>query len=250
MIVEVSENNGANLGVQWGSLEGGGIQFTNTGVPVGSYVVAQEETKDKTKLVSRFNKDGNPIQVPETESGTFDALAKVLGGVNGAAAGIALGDWTALVTAVASDNEANILSSPSLMVLDNQEASFIVGEEVPVITGSATGSNNDNPFQTVERKDVGIKLKITPQINEGTAVLLNIEQEVSNVLGANGAVDVRFGKRQLDTSVMVNDGQMIVLSGLIDERTAESESKVPLLGDIPILATCSNRPAARKRKRT
>jgi general secretion pathway protein D len=104
-----------------------------------------------------------------------------------------------------------------------------------VITGSRTGSNNDNPFQTVERKDVGIKLKVTPQINEGSAVLLDIEQEVSNVLGASGAVDVRFGKRQLNTSVMVGDQQMIVLSGLIDERTVESESKVPLLGDIPIL---------------
>jgi general secretion pathway protein D len=87
----------------------------------------------------------------------------------------------------------------------------------------------------VDRKEVGIKLKVVPQINEGDSVQLSIEQEVSNVLGANGAVDVRFAKRQLNTSVMVQDGQMLVLGGLIDERTAESESKVPLLGDIPIL---------------
>lgn len=146
-----------------------------------------------------------------------------------------MGDWTALLSAVATDSNSNILSSPSITVMDNGEASFIVGEEVPVITGSTAGSNNDNPFQTVDRKEVGIKLKVVPQINEGNSVQLNIEQEVSNVLGANGAVDVRFAKRQLNTSVMVEDGQMIVLGGLIDERALESESKVPLLGDIPVL---------------
>lgn len=234
LIVEMSESDGANLGVQWGSLENGGIQFNNAGVGISSYLGGQEATKDRTRTETRVI-DGEEKTVEITESGDYSALNEVLGGLNGLAAGVVMGDWTALVTAVASKNESNILSSPNLMVLDNQEASFIVGEEVPVITGSRTGSNNDNPFQTVERKDVGIKLKVTPQINEGSAVLLDIEQEVSNVLGASGAVDVRFGKRQLNTSVMVGDQQMIVLSGLIDERTVESESKVPLLGDIPIL---------------
>ncbi|WP_152797040.1 MULTISPECIES: type II secretion system secretin GspD [unclassified Salinivibrio] len=234
LIVEMSESDGANLGVQWGSLENGGIQFNNTGVGVSSYLGGQEATKDRTRTETRII-DGVETPVEVTESGDYSALNEVLGGLNGLAAGVIMGDWTALVTAVASNNESNILSSPNLMVLDNQEASFVVGEEVPVITGSQTGSNNDNPFQTVERKDVGIKLKVTPQINEGSAVLLDIEQEVSNVLGASGAVDVRFGKRQLTTSVMVGDQQMIVLSGLIDERTVESESKVPVLGDIPVL---------------
>lgn len=234
LIVEMSESDGANLGIQWGSLENGGIQFTNTGVGVSSYLGGLEATKDRTRTETRII-DGEEKTVEIKESGDYSALNEVLGGLNGIAAGVIMGDWTALVTAVASNNESNILSSPNLMVLDNQEASFIVGEEVPVITGSRTGSNNDNPFQTVERKDVGIKLKVTPQINEGSAVLLDIEQEVSNVLGASGAVDVRFGKRQLNTSVMVGDQQMIVLSGLIDERTVESESKVPLLGDIPVL---------------
>ncbi|WP_201264051.1 type II secretion system secretin GspD [Salinivibrio sp. HTSP] len=234
LIVEMSETDGANLGVQWGSLENGGIQFNNTGVGISSYLGGQEATKDRTRTETRVI-DGVETPVEVTESGDYSALNEVLGGLNGLAAGVVMGDWTALVTAVASNNESNILSSPNLMVLDNQEASFVVGEEVPVITGSQTGSNNDNPFQTVERKDVGIKLKVTPQINEGSAVLLDIEQEVSNVLGASGAVDVRFGKRQLTTSVMVGDQQMIVLSGLIDERTVESESKVPLLGDIPVL---------------
>ena len=81
-------------------------------------------------------------------------------------------DWTALVSAVSSDSNSNILSSPSITVMDNGEASFVVGEEVPVLTGSATGSNNDNPFSTVERKEVGIKLKVVTQINEGDSVQL------------------------------------------------------------------------------
>lgn len=235
MIVEMSESDGANLGIQWGSLDGGGIQFGNTGVPITNYLAAQEKAKDTTTTESRFDNNNNLVEVPITESGDPTAIAEVLGGVSGLAAGVVFGDWTALVTAVSTNSDSNILSSPSLMVLDNEEASFIVGEEVPVVTGSTTGSNNDNPFQTVERKDVGIKLKITPQINEGDSVQLNIEQEISNVLGASGAVDIRFGKRQLTTSVLAADQQMIVLSGLIDEKTNESEQKVPLLGDIPIL---------------
>ncbi|KXF82545.1 type II secretion system protein GspD [Enterovibrio coralii] len=249
MIVEMSESDGANLGVQWGSLDGGGIQFGNTGVPITNYLAAQEEAKDTTTTESRFDNNNNLVEVPITESGDPTAIAEVLGGVSGLAAGIVMGDWTALVTAVSTNSDSNILSSPSLMVLDNEEASFIVGEEVPVVTGSATGSNNDNPFQTVERKDVGIKLKITPQINEGDSVQLNIEQEISNVLGASGAVDIRFGKRQLTTSVLAADQQMIVLSGLIDEQTNESEQKVPLLGDIPILGHLFKSTSSGKTKR-
>ncbi|WP_325891149.1 type II secretion system secretin GspD [Grimontia sp. NTOU-MAR1] len=249
MIVEMSESDGANLGIQWGSLDGGGIQFGNTGVPITNYLAAQEEAKDTTTTESRFDSNNNLVEVPITESGDPTAIAEVLGGVSGLAAGVVFGDWTALVTAVSTNSDSNILSSPSLMVLDNEEASFIVGEEVPVVTGSATGSNNDNPFQTVERKDVGVKLKITPQINEGDSVQLNIEQEISNVLGASGAVDIRFGKRQINTSVLAADQQMIVLSGLIDEQTNESEQKVPLLGDIPILGHLFKSTSSGKTKR-
>ncbi|WP_425275142.1 type II secretion system secretin GspD [Vibrio hangzhouensis] len=236
LIVELADVDGANLGVQWGSLSGGGVvQFSNTGASVGSVMLGMEEAKDKKTTETRVDADGNPYNVETTTTGDFSKLASALGGVQGAAVGIALGDWTALITAVSSQSNSNILSSPSITVMDNGEASFIVGEEVPVLTGSTAGSNNSNPFQTVDRKEVGIKLKVVPQINEGNSVQLNIEQEVSNVLGANGAVDVRFAKRQLNTSVMIQDGQMLVLGGLIDERAAESESKVPFLGDIPYL---------------
>ncbi|ROV60269.1 type II secretion system protein GspD [Vibrio ponticus] len=236
LIVEMAEGDGINLGVQWGSLETGAVvQYSNTQAPIGQVLIGLEEAGDQTR--TEFYTDANGVRQPQsvTESGDYSTLASALAGVNGAAVSLVMGDWTALLTAVSSDSNSNILSSPSITVMDNGEASFIVGEEVPVLTGSTAGSNNDNPFQTVDRKEVGIKLKVVPQINEGNSVQLNIEQEVSNVLGANGAVDVRFAKRQLNTSVIVEDGQMIVLGGLIDERALESESKVPLLGDIPVL---------------
>ncbi|NOJ17479.1 type II secretion system secretin GspD [Vibrio jasicida] len=237
LIVEMSEGDGINLGVQWGNLETGAvIQYGNTGASIGGVMVGLEEAKDTTKTESYWDSENSKWETREyTEEGDYTSLAAALSGVNGAAMSIVMGDWTALISAVSSDSNSNILSSPSITVMDNGEASFIVGEEVPVITGSTAGSNNDNPFQTVDRKEVGIKLKVVPQINEGDSVQLTIEQEVSNVLGANGAVDVRFAKRQLNTSVMIQDGQMLVLGGLVDERALESESKVPLLGDIPVI---------------
>lgn len=238
LIVEMAEGDGINLGVQWGSLESGSvIQYGNTGASIGNVMIGLEEAKDTTEKKPIRNSETGEIKYYEetTTKGDYSKLASALSGLQGAAVSIALGDWTALINAVSNDSRSNILSSPSITVMDNGEASFIVGEEVPVITGSSAGSNNDNPFQTVDRKEVGIKLKVVPQINEGNSVQLKIEQEVSNVLGANGAVDVRFAKRQLNTSVMVQDGQMLVLGGLIDERALESESKVPLLGDIPLL---------------
>ncbi|MEZ9514907.1 type II secretion system secretin GspD [Vibrio splendidus] len=237
LIVEMAEGDGINLGVQWGNLDTGAvIQYGNTGASIGGVMVGLEEAKDTETTTAVYDSDGN-FQRNETttESGDYSTLASALSGVNGAAMSVVMGDWTALISAVATDSNSNILSSPSITVMDNGEASFIVGEEVPVLTGSTAGSSNDNPFQTVERKEVGIKLKVVPQINEGDSVQLQIEQEVSNVLGANGAVDVRFAKRQLNTSVIVQDGQMLVLGGLIDERALESESKVPFLGDIPVL---------------
>ncbi|OED82888.1 type II secretion system secretin GspD [Vibrio crassostreae] len=237
LIVEMAEGDGVNLGVQWGNLETGAmIQYSNTGASIGGVMVGLEEAKDTETTTAVYDENGKFLRnETTTEQGDYSTLASALSGVNGAAMSVVMGDWTALISAVATDSNSNILSSPSITVMDNGEASFIVGEEVPVLTGSTAGSSNDNPFQTVERKEVGIKLKVVPQINEGDSVQLQIEQEVSNVLGANGAVDVRFAKRQLNTSVIVQDGQMLVLGGLIDERALESESKVPFLGDIPVL---------------
>ena len=172
----------------------------------------------------------------------------MLGSVSGTLFGIVKNDWGAIIQAVSSDTNSNLLSTPSITTLDNEEAYFIVGQEVPIITGSQTGSNNSNPFQTVERQEIGIKLKVTPQINEGSGVQLTIEQEVSSVSGATG-VDISINKREIKTTVMADDGATVILGGLIDEDVQESVQKVPLLGDIPFIGHLFKSTSNTKRKR-
>lgn len=250
LIVELAEGEGIDLGVQYANTETGSmVQYGNANAKIGAVAIGQKEAEDQHSTEYYTDNNGNRVPYDVTEPGDYSSLASALSGVNGAALSIVKGDWAALVSAVATDSNSNILSSPSITVMDNTEASFIVGEEVPVITGSTAGADNDNPFQTVDRKEVGIKLKVTPQINEGDSIQMKIEQEVSNVLGANGAVDVRFAKRQISTTVMVEDGQMIVLGGLISEETQESKSKIPWLGDIPYLGVLFSYTNSSKQKR-
>ena len=145
----------------------------------------------------------------------------------------------ALISALSSDGKSNILSTPSLLTLDNEEAEIVVADNVPFITGSYSGtgggSTPTNPFQTIQREDVGLTLRITPQINEGNAIKMNVEQEVSSVSSSAQAVDLITSKRSLKTNVIVDDGQMIVLGGLIKEDFQDNEQRVPGLGDIPLL---------------
>ena len=141
------------------------------------------------------------------------------------------------------------MSTPSLLTLDNEEASISVGQQVPFITGSTTSSSNSNPFQTIKRESIGVKLKITPQINEGNAIRLKIEQEVSKIDKTANAADIVTGERKINTTVLVDDGQIIVLGGLIDDVVIESESKVPFLGDIPLLGSLFRFNASEKSKR-
>lgn len=248
IIVEVFEGDGVTLGVQLVSEEGGGTQFTNGVVGVGSLGVALREAEDRSTTVTNLSNDGTPVQTTNEQLGNLTPLAQLLGGANGLIAGIVNNGWGAVVQAVSTDTNSNILATPHLTTMDNEEAFFIVGQEVPIITGTSTGSNNSNPFQTVDRQEVGIKLKVTPQINEGDAVQLTIEQEVSSVSGAT-SVDISINKREIKTTVIVDDGGTIVLGGLIDEDVQESVSKVPLLGDIPILGHLFKTTTTSKRKR-
>jgi len=250
IIIEVMEGDGVNFGLQWISEEGGMLQFNNgTTVPVGSLAVAAEQARDKTVTKNIIGTEsGTVTKYDETTEGDYGPLASLLGGINGLAMGVIKNDWGAIVQAVSTDTNSNILATPSITTMDNEEASILVGQEVPIITGSQTGSNNENPFQTVERQEVGIKLKVTPQINDGSAVQLTIEQEVSSVSGAT-AVDISVNKRAIKTTVMADDGGMVVLGGLIDEDVQESVSKVPLLGDIPILGHLFKSTNTTKRKR-
>ncbi|MGB3727396.1 MAG: type II secretion system secretin GspD [Glaciecola sp.] len=248
IIVEVFEGDGVTLGVQLVSEEGGGTQFTNGVIGVGSLGVALREAEDSITTVTTVSNDGTPVETTDTTEGNLTPLASLLGGANGLIAGVIRNGWGAVVQAVSTDTNSNILATPHLTTMDNEEAFFIVGQEVPIITGTSTGSNNSNPFQTVERQEVGIKLKVTPQINEGDAVQMTIEQEVSSVSGAT-SVDISINKREIKTTVIVDDGGTIVLGGLIDEDVQESISKVPVLGDIPILGHLFKTTTTSKRKR-
>ncbi|MEH6482151.1 MULTISPECIES: type II secretion system secretin GspD [Pseudoalteromonas] len=250
IIIEVMEGDGVNLGLQWISEQGGMLQFNNgTTVPVGSLAVAAEQAQDVTVTKNIIGTEsGTVTPYTETTEGDYGPLASLLSGINGLALGVVKNDWGAIIQAVATDTNSNILATPSITTMDNEEASILVGQEVPIITGSQTGSNNANPFQTVERQEVGIKLIVTPQINDGSAVQLTIEQEVSSVSGAT-AVDISVNKRAIKTTVMADDGGMVVLGGLIDEDVQESVSKVPLLGDIPILGHLFRSTNTTRRKR-
>ncbi|HII2073678.1 TPA: secretin N-terminal domain-containing protein [Escherichia coli] len=247
LIVEVAEGSNINFGVQWGSKDAGLMQFANgTQIPIGTLGAAISAAKPQ-KGSTVISENGATTINPDT-NGDLSTLAQLLSGFSGTAVGVVKGDWMALVQAVKNDSSSNVLSTPSITTLDNQEAFFMVGQDVPVLTGSTVGSNNSNPFNTVERKKVGIMLKVTPQINEGNAVQMVIEQEVSKVEGQT-SLDVVFGERKLKTTVLANDGELIVLGGLMDDQAGESVAKVPLLGDIPVIGNLFKSTADKKEKR-
>ena len=214
IIVEVSEGDGVNLSVQWASTSGLGTQFNDNGASIGDLAAG--------------------VYAIDNDSDDYEDLATTISSISGGIAGYVGSDWAMILQALSSTSTSNILATPSLTTLDNQEASFIVGDEVPVLTGSTSSSTNDNPFQTIERKEVGIKLKVTPQINEGDSVQMVIEQEVSSIQGQT-SVDVVFATRSVKTTVLAKSGETIVIGGLIDEEVNESVDKVPILGDIPYI---------------
>ena len=142
----------------------------------------------------------------------------------------------AIINAIDADKNSNILTTTSLLAMDNEEASTVIGQEIPITTGESLGSNNTNPFRTTSREEVGIKLSIKPQINEGNSVILEIKQEVSGVAGPlTGTTDLITNKRTIETTVLVDNNQIIVLGGLVDEDIQEDIQRVPVLGSIPIL---------------
>lgn len=210
IIAEVSQTKAAELGIQWrtdtpNSGGVGGIIFPGTAA--GNI---QSITPDAATL-------GTGLTLGFLQSSTVRALLRAL----------------------ATDGTTNILSTPTLVTMDNEEAEITVGQNVPFITGqftsTGTGQGVSNPFQTIERKDVGVLLKVKPQINEGDTVKLTIQQEVSSVASATTGVDLITNKRAIKTNVLVEDGQIIVIGGLISDDIEQSTQKVPLLGDIPLI---------------
>ncbi|GAA4089088.1 type II secretion system secretin GspD [Zhongshania borealis] len=237
IIIEVSNDRAKELGVQWlfmgdedGSQPAGGINFSG----------GASGTSTTPGILSFLAGDAAAATAASGVRGAAMALGKITeGGFS----------FASFLTALASDTESNILSTPSLLTLDNEEASILVGQEIPVITGSTASSTNTNPFQTISREEVGIKLIFTPQINEGDAVQLTIEQEVSSLSPSTSAADIITNKRTITTSVLVNDGATIVLGGLIDDQVIEQSAKVPLLGDIPFFGRLFRSDSTTKSKR-
>ena len=238
IIVEMTVNEGQDLGLQW--------LFANTDSGFyGSNINAPSQAE---LLAGALNPDDGDDD-NSTPDGEFDvgALAGALANTPGLSLGWGTVDddltMTVILNALKTQGNANILSTPSLLTLDNQEAYITVGQNVPFVTGSYTntGSNDgaSNPFQTIERENVGITLSVTPHINEGDSVVLEIEQEVSNVIiGASQiseAADIITSERKIQTKVLAQDSRVVVLGGLIEDNVQDGQQKVPLLGDIPFL---------------
>ena len=233
VIAEVSNETANELGVQWQLPFGnsnhviGGTNFTGPS-PGNNIFTATAGLNNPDGPISTL---GNGFNL-----GYLDTIS-----INGTK----LFSLGALVSALRSDGKNNVLSTPSIMTLDNQEAMIKVAQEVPFVTGSYTtntgstqGSTSGigNPFQTIQRKDVGLTLTVTPHVNSGDAVRLEIHQEVSNLLPpVQGAVDLVTNKRELKTTVMVKDDSLLVLGGLISDNAKDSVQKVPALGDIPLI---------------
>jgi general secretion pathway protein D len=216
IIAEVLLDTSFELGVQW--------LVSNDGNPAG---------------LQRFTGTGSPIDglitVPPTTNNVADGLSLLLGRVSGTGL-----SFTTLIQALSGTSDANLLSTPSLVTLDNESAEIIVGQNIPIITGESTSGTNPidtaNPFRTITRQDIGVSLKVKPQINEGNTITLEIEQEVSSVNPASAiASDIITNKRLIKATVQLEDGELLVLGGLIDDKVTDTVQKVPGLGDIPWL---------------
>ncbi|CAB5498429.1 General secretion pathway protein D [uncultured Gammaproteobacteria bacterium] len=216
VIAEITSSDASELGIQWLGAGGDGIGLIDFN---GQIPALLGNRSDPSKFASSL-KSGASYLVGNHSKDASGKITNALGLV---------------INALNSMGNADILSTPSIVTLDNEDAEIVVGNEVPFITNTQLSSSNSNPFQNFERKNVGLTLKVRPQINEGNGVKLKIEQEVSNVLPSSSAVDVITSKRKIKTTVMVENNKILVLGGMIDNVVHETQMKVPLLGDVPIL---------------
>ena len=214
IIVEISSSDANELGIQWLSKGDNGLGIINFNGTIPA-LLAAASGDSISSLAGAVSKGGS------IATGSFNSTTN-----NG---------FGAILNALAGSGKANILSTPSIVTLDNEEAMIMVGQEVPFITNTEIKSIGSNPFQNFERKDVGLTLIVKPQINEGDTIKLDIEQEISNILPGSNASDLITSKRKIKTSIMVADNKILVLGGLMDDTVIESESKLPGFGDLPVL---------------
>lgn len=238
IIVEMTADKTSELGIQWMfANDSGGFGGSSLGDNLLGQAAGAAFGVDATQTSS---------STTNTSADPRFLLGKTIAGTEGQIFGIGrLSDsfsFTAVLKALHKNSDANILSTPSLLTLDNEEASIVVGQEVPFKTGSYTQTGGSSavssPFQTIQRENVGLTLKVTPHINEGDSLVLEISQEVSSLSGAAGDVgasDVITNERKIESKVLADNGQTIVLGGLIKDDVQQGVQKVPLLGDIPVI---------------
>lgn len=234
IIVTVNAEAGKDLGVEW--------MFSNSekGI-VGSSINGRSNTIGGVAS-GIFEGENGGDDDDDTSSG-IQSIATALAGNIGQALGVAgtSGDenFIALLRALKSSNDANILSTPSLLTMDNHEASISVGQQVPFQTGSFSsvqgGGGITSPFTTTRREDVGILLTVTPHVNESNKVLLDVSQEVSSLSGQDVGGQPITNQSKIETQILADDGEILVLGGLIEENATEAKQKVPLLGSIPVI---------------
>jgi len=233
LVVEITAEKAAEFGIQWQDL--------------------RNISESGTNFIGGTNLGGRG-----TGSNIIDAAANLTTLGQGLNIGVVSGTITIpgfgevlnlgmLARALESDANANILSTPNLLTMDNEEAKIVVGQNVPFITGQYTTTTTPSPFQTIERRDVGLTLKVRPQVSEGGSVKLQIYQEISSLRPTTTAADVITDKRSIDSTVLVDDGRIIVIGGLISDTMQDGVDKVPVLGDIPLLGHLFRH---EKRKRT
>jgi len=227
IVVDLSENAAKRLGVEAiysgndeDSIPIGITRFSGTGADLLSIAGASDDEQDVTLTTTAVSSLLNT-------QGLVAGFGDLTNGKD---------NFVGILNAIAEDTDSNILSTPSILAMDNEAARLFIGQEIPITTGESLGNNNSNPFRTTSRQEVGIELEITPQINEGASVILTIKQGVSGIAGvAQSGLDVITNKREIETTVLVDNNQIIVLGGLIDEDIQEVVSKVPVLGSIPLL---------------
>jgi general secretion pathway protein D len=247
IIVEISNDAARKLGVQFllGGKPGSGIPFAATNYSnAAPNILTVAGAIGARELATTTTTVNGTTTTTTTDNAISDQLAQAaVGSILGAGGGFAgfatnignNGLFGTIINAVQSDTKSNILSTPSIVTLDNKEAKILVGQEVPITTGEALSSNFDNAFRTVQRQNVGIQLEVKPQINDGGAIKLFIRQEVSSIAGpvSNSASDLILNKREIQTTVTVDDKQIVALGGLLDDNERRTIEKIPLLGDIP-----------------
>jgi len=231
IIVEMEITEGRELGLQWlfsneSGLYGSNISTSSAQQARNRAIASAIVPEDGSENIGTREVAGSLAQIPGTTLG-WGVVDKNL-------------TMTVILNALETQGNANILSTPSLLTLDNEEAFITVGQQVPFVTGSYTntgvGNGAQNPFQTIQRQSVGITLKVTPQVNEGDSVVLDITQEVSSISAQIlAASDVITNERKIETKVLANDSDIVVLGGLVKDDVQDSTQGVPLLSDIPLL---------------